>query len=262
MSHQAIHESRISQISMIDHGIVRVQMKNKIELQPEDLDENMDIYKKILGEKASGLFLLVFAPEGSSSKESREKFADPERAKIKKAEALVILNVSQRIESNFYKNFFDPRHPVRVFEDEQEAIKWLSTFESQAIKGQYETSIAYISQIDKGVLKVEVKKNAEINEQGLKENLAIYQETIPQGGYILSIFNEFNTASTDAKQAFESPNRTALKKGEAFVVSGLSNRIELEYYIKKTKQLYPSEVFEDEKSALAWIHQLKKADVS
>jgi len=251
-------ESRISHISALPNGIIRVEMKNDIQLTPEDLDENMKFYKEILGNKESGLFLLVFAREGSSSKEAREKFASPERAAIKKAEALVISTMSHRIESNFYKNFFDPKHPVRLFDTEEKATKWLLSFEDESKQGNYETSIAYIKHIEDDILRIEVKQNVEINEQGLKENLAIYQKTIPNGGYLISIFSEFNTASPDAKPAFESPNRTGLKKGEAFVVSGLSNRIELEYYIKKTKQMYPTEVFEDEVSALNWIREIRE----
>lgn len=252
------YESRISHISALSNGIIRVELKNNIELQPEDLDENMAIYKEILGQDEKGLFLLVFAQYGTSTKEGREKFASVERSLIKKAEALVVFTMGHRIESNFYKNFFNPKHPVRIFNNEEKALKWLLDFEKESSNGNYETSIAKIHQIESDILKVEVKENVEIDEQGLKENLAVYQKTIPNGGYLVSVFSEFNTAGPDVKPVFESPNRTGLKKGEAFVVKGLSNRIELEYYIKRTKQLYPTEVFEDEDSALKWIKELRE----
>jgi len=252
------YESRISHISALSNGIIRVEMKNDMQLMLEDLDENFSIYKDILGNKENGLFLVVFAKEGQSSKEGREKFASPERTAIKKAEALVISTISHRIESNFYKNFFDPKHPVRLFEDEELAIKWLLSFKEESNVGSYETSIAHIHQIEHDILRINVKADVEINEDGLRENLAIYQKTIPNGGYLISIFSAFNTANPNAKPAFESPNRTALKKAEAFVITGLSNRIELEYYIKRTKRMYPTEVFEDEASALVWIRQLRK----
>jgi hypothetical protein len=252
------YESRISHISALSNGIIRVEIKNKIELHPEDLDENLAIYKEILGPDKKGLFLLVFAKEGSSTKEGREKFASAERSAIKKAEALVVFTMGHRIESNFYKNFFNPKHPVRIFDNEEKALKWLLSFENDSADGNYETSIAKIHQIDEDILKVEVLENIEISEQGLKENLAIYQKTIPNGGYLLTVFNEFNTANPKVKPVFESPNRTGLKKGEAYVVKGLSNRIELEYYIKRTKQIYPSEVFEDEEAALNWLKELRK----
>ena len=251
------YESRISHISALSNGIIRVELKNDIELQPEDLDENMAIYNEIMGDEKQGLFLVVFAKEGSTTKEGREKFASPQRSAFKKAEALVVSTMSHRIESNFYKNYFDPKHPVRLFDNEQRAINWLSTFKDETMAEKYETSIAHIHQIDHDILKVQVKENVEIDEKGLKENLAVYQQTIPNGGYLVSIFTEFNTARPDVKPTFESPNRTGLKKGEAFVVTGLSNRIELEYYIKKTKQMYPTEVFENEEEAIEWIKALR-----
>lgn len=253
-----VFQSRISEISQLDNGIIRVALKNGILLQPEDLDENLKIYKEILADQPSGLFLLVFAAEGEATKESREKFADPKRAEIKRAEALVVLNVSQKIESNFYKNFFHPSHPVRIFSDEGEAIGWLNSFEAESKAGRYETSIATIQEIEDQLIKIEVKDNAIIDENGLKENLAVYQKIIPNGGYFISVFKDSNSASKGAKPSFESPNRTHLKKAEAFVIAGLANRIELEYYIHKTRQIYPTEVFEKEEDALKWLQTLKK----
>lgn len=256
------YESRIAHITALRNGIIRVDMKSGVELEAEDLDENMQIYEKILGKGNSGLFLLVFQSDGSSSKEGREKFASLERSKIKKAEALVINTISHRMESNFYKNFFNPKHPVRIFDNELNAIDWLLSFESESNEGKYETAIASIYQIEDDIIKIKVKQEAVIDENGLKENLAVFQQLIPNGGYFLSIFQETNTANKDVKPSFESPNRTKLKKGEAFVIQGLSNRIELEYYIHRTKQLYPTEVFENEEDALHWLRSIKAGQSS
>ena len=44
-----------------------------------------------------------------------------------------------------------------------------------------------------------------------------------------------------------------LKAAEAFVVSSLSNRIELEFYTKMTKTVYPTAVFSEEKEAMKWL---------
>lgn len=117
-------ETRISFIEQIEGGIIRVEIKPNIELQPEDLDENAEAYGKILQGK-KGLFLIVFHDFGKSSPESRQKFGDKKRGEIKKAEALVVRELSHRMESNFYVNRLKPAHPVGIFDNEEDAIAWL-----------------------------------------------------------------------------------------------------------------------------------------
>lgn len=119
-------ETRISFIEKLANGIIRVQTKEDIVLKPEDLDENYKAYSTFMDvENDKGLFLVIFASNGESNIESRLKFADPTRNKIKKAEALVVGSLYQRIESNFYKSFAKPKHPVQIFNNEKEAIEWL-----------------------------------------------------------------------------------------------------------------------------------------
>lgn len=122
---------------------------------------------------------------------------------------------------------------------------------------KFETSIAEIEKIGDQLLKVSVKDGAIIDEVGLQSNLELYRKIAPEGAYFLTIFKETNTADRNVKLPFESYERTKLKKAEAFVVSNLANRIELEYYINKTKQIYPTKVFENEEDALDWLEMLR-----
>ncbi|MEQ8625904.1 MAG: hypothetical protein RJQ00_01170 [Vicingaceae bacterium] len=117
-------ETRISFIEKLNNGIIRVEIKPDIQLEPEDLDENFITYTQKLKIK-HGLFLLVFKPGGESNMEARLKYASAERFKIKKAEAIVIETLAHRLGANFYKKMFKPTHPVKVFIKEQEAIDWL-----------------------------------------------------------------------------------------------------------------------------------------
>ena len=123
------YETRISTIEQLENGIIRVETKNDVLLESSDLDENCKIYKEKLKIRR-GLFLIIFNPGGESNAEARAKFANPNRFKMKIAEALVIKTLPHRIESNFYKNKIKPQHPVKVFSKEKEAIEWLLSFES------------------------------------------------------------------------------------------------------------------------------------
>jgi hypothetical protein len=120
-------ETRIATVSLLASRIVRVETKPDTEATPEDLDELTRSYQTLL-KNEKGLFLIVFGEGGTSDAATREKYASPERAKFKKAEAFVVNNLPHRIESNFIKTHFKPPHPVKVFTDEEKAFEWLKTF--------------------------------------------------------------------------------------------------------------------------------------
>ena len=117
-------ETRISFIEKLNNGIIRVEIKPDILLEPKDLEENYIAYTQQLDVK-NGLFQLVFNPGGEANVEARIKYANKDRSKIKKAEAIVIETLAHRLGANFYKKKFKPTHPVEIFTEEQEALDWL-----------------------------------------------------------------------------------------------------------------------------------------
>lgn len=119
---------------------------------------------------------------------------------------------------------------------------------------KFETSTAIIEDLGNGLIRLVVKKAKVIDQESVKENRAVFEQIL-QGrkGLILTVFNEFNTATKGVKEEFESQHHVDLKAAEAFVLGGLSNRIELDYFTKMTKTLYPTAVFNDEKEAMKWL---------
>lgn len=119
---------------------------------------------------------------------------------------------------------------------------------------KFETSLAIIEDLGNGLIRVGVKEEKVIDKEGVKENREVFEQILKgQKGLILTVFNAFNTASKGVKEEFESQAHTDLKAAEAFVVSGLSNRIELDFFIQMTKSIYPTAVFNDEKEAMKWL---------
>ena len=111
-------------IEQLPNGIVRIETKEGIRMTMEDLAENDKIYKEQL-KIDRALFLVVFGPEGLTNFQSQKKFADPERNKMKIAEALVVKSVEHNLEANFHTHYFEIKHPLKIFSDEQEAVEWL-----------------------------------------------------------------------------------------------------------------------------------------
>lgn len=119
---------------------------------------------------------------------------------------------------------------------------------------KFDTSIAIIQLVGHNIIRVQVKKGVVIDQQGLRECREVYREILNgDKGLILTIFDEFNTANRNVKEVFEAKAHIELKAAEAFVVSSLSNRIELDFYTKMTKTVYPTAVFNDEKEAMKWL---------
>lgn len=127
MIQKEIAETEACFISQLDNGIIRVEKKLGVELYPYHLDENYRIYKEFLGEK-KGLFLVIFQVDCLGDEDFRNKAADPNRSQIKKAEALVIKSLANRLESNFYINYHKPQYPIQIFTEESKAVEWLLTY--------------------------------------------------------------------------------------------------------------------------------------
>ena len=52
-------------------------------------------------------------------------FANVERNKIKKAEALVVKSIEHTVEANFLLKKFNFNHPIKIFNNEEDATYWL-----------------------------------------------------------------------------------------------------------------------------------------
>lgn len=120
-------ETNTGFISLVEEGIIRVQGKDKVQIEVEDIDDNLRAFQKLRNNQKTA-FLLLFGEEATISKEAREKFANKQRNSMKKAEALVISAPYHRLIANFHIAHFKPEFPTKIFTCEQEAIEWLRQF--------------------------------------------------------------------------------------------------------------------------------------
>lgn len=110
-------------------GIVVVEIKDNAYLELEDALKQEEYLKS---EKSSylPLKLMVIAGEGASvSKEVRDFANNPDSTARIYAEAIVVKSFAQRVIANVLRSFYKAPMPVKVFEDQESAIKWLLNFE-------------------------------------------------------------------------------------------------------------------------------------
>ena len=111
-------------IDRLENGIIRVEVKEGIHFVDDDVREVNRIYTEDLQIK-DGLFLIVIGEGSTSDFDNFKKFAKPDRNKIRKAEAIVARSVKHNIETDYYIRHFKVGHPIKVFDNEEDAILWL-----------------------------------------------------------------------------------------------------------------------------------------
>jgi hypothetical protein len=117
-------ETKVSWISMLDEDTLRVEFKPDAFVDVEEFQENLRAYKKLI--TTERVFMLTVAnPGAETSVEVRNLFSSPERSSFKYAEALVISSLAQKLMANFVIKVQKPHHPLRFFNDEKDALKWL-----------------------------------------------------------------------------------------------------------------------------------------
>ena|ERR1051326_3399245 len=124
-------ETNVAFISLVDGDILRIEFKPDVLVEVKDMEENKEAYRKLIGDKK--VYLLSIAPATATlTHEARNLFASPGRSSFKLAEGFVISSLAHRIMANFISKVQKPKHPLRFFDNEDEAMKWLREIKSRA----------------------------------------------------------------------------------------------------------------------------------
>ncbi|PCJ84919.1 MAG: hypothetical protein COA57_08350 [Flavobacteriales bacterium] len=116
-------------------GIICVQVKDNAEVELEDSIQTFEVVKKLAGEGKKPVLVLT-GIGGTITPEVRE-FSSSERASEPTlAEAIVVKSLAHRIIVNFIINFNKPARPIKLFNDEKEAVKWLKEMERKYLKSK------------------------------------------------------------------------------------------------------------------------------
>lgn len=124
-------------IKQIDHPLFNVQLRSDGIVQVNINDEayftlnDSKEYVIAVDQLTNGiphLILKIPGEHASVDSESRSFMATPEAMRCSIADAIVVKSMAQRIIGNFYIKFDKPDKPVRLFNNIEEAEKWLFSF--------------------------------------------------------------------------------------------------------------------------------------
>lgn len=103
-------------------GVVEIEWVPQVPSVLEDAVAVIDAMRELTGGRAAPL-LVHTADAGPQTREARMEFV--RRQEVVSAVALVVGNPLSRMMANFFVNVSKPDVPIRILEDEDEALAWL-----------------------------------------------------------------------------------------------------------------------------------------
>jgi hypothetical protein len=124
------YETDIARIELRSDGIVKISMKDDIEV---DLDESRKIFSIVssFATKKELFVLVIGGKNGNVTKEARDFSGSDEASSVTIAEAVVTPSLSQKLFINFILNFYKPKREMKLFNTEDAALNWLYTLKEK-----------------------------------------------------------------------------------------------------------------------------------
>ena len=117
----------IGSISFQEEGIMRYQIDDADEITTENLKEHLEIVKSI-GQGRAFCNLVIMKKFIHCGAEARKFSASEENNIYTIADAFVTDSEALKLVGNFYIRFDKPTRPTKLFNNEEDALKWLRTF--------------------------------------------------------------------------------------------------------------------------------------
>lgn len=112
--------------TLLEEGVVNVIYKDNVIIELEDVVE----LRKVIADLTNNKYYVSVYEAGehtSVSKEAREISPNDIHIKNRKALAIVVKSLAQRLISNFYRNANKSSYPIKVFSSKEKALKWAKT---------------------------------------------------------------------------------------------------------------------------------------
>jgi hypothetical protein len=112
---------------LLEKGVINVIYKNNVEIELEDVIE----IRKVTLQMSEGNPYVAIYESGEQTivtKEAREIPMIDDTIKNRKALAIIMNNLPQRIIINFFIRTNKKSHPIKAFTSKTEALKWAKQF--------------------------------------------------------------------------------------------------------------------------------------
>lgn len=109
--------------TLLEEGVVNVIYKDNVIIELEDVVE----LRKVIADLTNNKYYVSVYEAGehtSVSKEAREISSNDTHIKNRKALAIVVKSLAQRIISNFFMKSNKDIHPIKVFSSKTKALIW------------------------------------------------------------------------------------------------------------------------------------------
>jgi hypothetical protein len=122
-------EDRASTIEFWDNDIIFIKLKDNIQVELEDAQNQYHFLKSKYNHINKHLVLVETGNDTSISKEAREFSEKPESNEMTKAMAVIVKSLAHRLIINFIIKFTHHQSmKMKMFDEKQKAIDWLLTF--------------------------------------------------------------------------------------------------------------------------------------
>ena len=118
-----IAETKAFDLYILENKVLFFDYRKNITMGLEDVKDAYDLYLKH-SEGYSYKVLITFGRFTTIEADAR-KYAEQKRMPTP-AQAIVIRNLAQRLLVRFYSNFRKDSHPLKFFENEEDAVEWLN----------------------------------------------------------------------------------------------------------------------------------------
>lgn len=123
-----------------------------------------------------------------------------------------------------------------------------------------ETQIAHVSLCSDDIIRVMIKKQADVDAQQLKILFDVYNQIVEGKAYAYIYYTEdISTTFTDEGRDYAKREEFSFPKiCNAIIVTRLAHKIVANFYLKFNKPYYPYKVFNDMNEAEKWcLEQIK-----
>lgn len=112
---------------LIEESVILVTYKSKAEIELEDVIEIRNTTHQLANGKE---YVSIYdaGEETTVTKEAREISAKDGNITNRKAMAIIVKHLGQRILANFFINLNKKIHPMKAFTNREDAVKWAKQF--------------------------------------------------------------------------------------------------------------------------------------
>ena len=121
---------------------------------------------------------------------------------------------------------------------------------------EIETDTAFISKLDGGIIRVEVKDNSHLEADNLEDNYKAYVDLMDgENAPFLIIVNSSSTISSKGRHKYNQNTRREVRAKDALVMKDPTTMLLINSQVMFIKPIIPTQAFINERSALAWLRK-------